>query len=153
MLPFFLIVLFGWWPSFSHLRTFTSLEQWKKRIYWGLYYPIMWGLFCKPLKVIRIPGSLLKKPGFDSMEKIRDPDFLKIMTFHFTVGFPVKLPGGWDSTLSAATAVLGSLRGAQQWRSARHSWQELQVPPGFDGRIFGKTWASNSWELLLSFPK
>ena len=90
----------------------------------------MWGLFCKPLKVIRIPGSLLKKPGFDSMEKIRDPDFFKIMTFHFTVGFPVKLPGGWDSTLSAATAVLGSLRGAQQWRSARHSWQEMQVPVG-----------------------
>lgn len=91
----------------------------------------MWGLFRKPLKVISIPMN----KNQDSMDKNQGPRFF-IMTFHFTVGFPVKIPGGWDSTLSAATAVLGSLRGAQQWRSARHSWQELQVPPGFYGEDF-----------------
>ncbi|CAL1161376.1 unnamed protein product, partial [Cladocopium goreaui] len=36
--------------------------------------------------------------------------------------------GGWSSRASV-TALLGSLRGAQQWRMARHSWEQLQVSP------------------------
>ena len=34
--------------------------------------------------------------------------------------------GAWNSVASA-TALLGSLRQAQQWRLARHSWEQLQV--------------------------
>ena len=48
---------------------------------------------------------------------------------HFFAGPAVAF--GAATSLQSVTALLGSLRGAQQWRRARHSWEQLQVPQVF----------------------